>query len=71
MVTREPCARLLTAPKGSFFLFGPRCAGKTTWLRSTFPTAHVFDLLDEALAAASAKPVQSVSAKRIIARPYQ
>jgi predicted AAA+ superfamily ATPase len=41
--------RLLAAPKGSFFLLGPRGAGKSTWLRGEFPRAHRFDLLDEAL----------------------
>jgi uncharacterized protein len=41
--------RLLTAPKGSFFLFGPRGTGKSTWLRAALPDAHVVDLLDEAL----------------------
>ena len=39
--------RLLTPPKGSFFLFGVRGAGKSTWTRSAFPDAHVVDLLDE------------------------
>jgi len=41
--------RLLAAPKGSFFLFGPRGAGKSTWLRGAFPRAHRIDLLDEGL----------------------
>ena len=41
--------RLLTAPKGSFFLFGPRGAGKSTWLGAAFPRAHRIDLLDEGL----------------------
>jgi predicted AAA+ superfamily ATPase len=40
-------ARLLSPPKGSFFLFGPRGSGKSTWLRATFPEAHTIDLLDE------------------------
>lgn len=40
--------RLLTAPWGSFFLFGVRGAGKSSWVRLTFPDAHVIDLLDEA-----------------------
>jgi predicted AAA+ superfamily ATPase len=40
---------LLSAPKGSFFLFGPRGAGKSTWLRGAFPQAHRIDLLDEGL----------------------
>lgn len=42
-------SRLLTPPPGSFFLFGVRGAGKSTWTRAAFPDAHVIDLLDEAL----------------------
>src|SRR3989338_7383556 len=39
--------RLLKPPKDrSFFLFGPRGTGKTTWLKSVFPKALYFDLLD-------------------------
>ena len=40
--------RLLKPPKQSFFLLGPRGAGKSTWLKATFPDAHVVDLLSEA-----------------------
>lgn len=40
--------RLLTPPKGSFFLYGVRGVGKSTWTRATFPNAHIVDLLDEA-----------------------
>ena len=39
--------RLMAAPKGSFFLFGVRGIGKSTWTRAAFPDAHVIDLLDE------------------------
>lgn len=39
--------RLLVPPRGSFFLFGVRGVGKSTWARETFPDAHVIDLLDE------------------------
>jgi predicted AAA+ superfamily ATPase len=39
--------RILKAPQQSFFLMGPRGSGKSTWLRATFPDAHVFDLLSE------------------------
>jgi len=39
--------RILKAPHQSFFLMGPRGSGKSTWLRATFPDAHVFDLLSE------------------------
>lgn len=39
--------RDLTAPEtASFFLFGPRGTGKSTWLRQVFPGAHHLDLLD-------------------------
>ncbi len=37
--------RLLPDPEQSFFLFGPRGTGKSTWLRQRFPEAHVIDLL--------------------------
>lgn len=37
--------RLLDAPKRSFFLFGPRATGKSTWLRQRFPDALRLDLL--------------------------
>lgn len=39
-------ARLLIPPKNnSFFLFGPRGTGKTSWVKDTYPTALYFDLL--------------------------
>lgn len=37
--------RSLGVPKTSFFLFGPRATGKTTWLRQVLPEAHWFDLV--------------------------
>ena len=37
--------RFLPLSRGSFFLFGPRGTGKTTWLRSVLPDALVVDLL--------------------------
>ena len=40
--------RLTTPPRGSFFLFGVRGVGKSTWARAVFPDAHLVDLLDEA-----------------------
>ena len=42
-------SRTLRAPRSSFFLFGPRGTGKTTWVRHEFPDAQRIDLLDEAL----------------------
>src|SRR3990170_1172279 len=39
--------RILKPPKNkSFFLFGPRGTGKTTWLKQRFPDALYFDLLN-------------------------
>ena len=40
--------RILDSPSQSFFLLGPRGTGKSTWLRTLFPEAHVIDLLSEA-----------------------
>lgn len=37
--------RSLELPKTSFFLFGPRATGKTTWLRQVLPSAHWLDLV--------------------------
>ena len=37
--------RLFHLPNHSFFLFGPRGTGKTTWLRHVLPDALWFDLL--------------------------
>ncbi len=40
-------SRLLTPPEHkSFFLFGPRGTGKTSWVRSHFPEAIYLDLLE-------------------------
>jgi predicted AAA+ superfamily ATPase len=42
--------RLLNPPDAqSFFLFGPRGTGKTTWVRRTFPGAVYLDLLESEL----------------------
>ena len=43
---------MLEAPAAggrSFFLFGPRGTGKTTWIKQRFPDALYLDLLDHAL----------------------
>lgn len=37
--------RKIRTPTRSFFLFGPRGTGKSTWLRKEFPEAKIFDLL--------------------------
>jgi len=40
-------SRILKPPQNkSFFLFGPRGTGKTTWLKAQFPNALYFDLLN-------------------------
>jgi predicted AAA+ superfamily ATPase len=39
--------RILIPPKDSFFLYGVRGVGKSTWAQQTFPGAHFIDLLDE------------------------
>ena len=41
--------RLLRCPERSFFLFGPRGTGKSTWLQQVLPEAVRFDLLDTSL----------------------
>lgn len=42
--------RLLKPPQNkSFFLFGPRGTGKTTWVKKTFPQALYLDLLEAEL----------------------
>lgn len=41
--------RMYSLPAGSFFLFGLRGVGKSTWVREKLPDAHRVDLLDEAL----------------------
>ncbi|MBI5123637.1 ATP-binding protein [Candidatus Roizmanbacteria bacterium] len=43
-------SRLLKPPRDkSFFLFGPRATGKTTWVRTLFPNALYIDLLESEL----------------------
>ena len=42
-------SRIYRLPGSSFFLFGLRGVGKSTWIRSQLPRAHRFDLLDEGL----------------------
>lgn len=49
MVTGNSYPRILKPPAQSFFLFGMRGVGKSTWARQSFAKAHRFDLLDEGL----------------------
>jgi predicted AAA+ superfamily ATPase len=46
----ETLSRFLSPPRQSFFLFGPRGTGKTTWLRQALPDALFLDLLQPDLA---------------------
>ncbi|MFA4837481.1 MAG: AAA family ATPase [Dehalococcoidia bacterium] len=49
--------RFFTPPEGSFFLFGPRGTGKSTFITNYFPGAYYIDLLDpENIRSFSARP---------------
>lgn len=51
--------RFFTAPRGSFFLFGPRGTGKSLWTQVTFPAALRLDLLDpQSVHTYSARPTR-------------
>jgi predicted AAA+ superfamily ATPase len=47
MVVSDEYRRTLRPPADSFFLFGIRGVGKSTWARQRFPAAPRIDLLDE------------------------
>jgi uncharacterized protein len=49
MAASRSFPRVLKLPRSSFFLFGPRGSGKSTWARRALPKAIQIDLLDEAL----------------------
>lgn len=42
-------SRIITPPAKSFFLFGPRGTGKTTWIKTEFPNSVYLDLLESDL----------------------
>ena len=46
MSVMKAIERMISAAKGSFFLFGPRGTGKSVWLRQRFPEALTISLLD-------------------------
>ena len=53
----ESLGRFFHIPSSSFFLFGPRGTGKSTWLRNALPDALWIDLLDpETLRLCQARP---------------
>jgi predicted AAA+ superfamily ATPase len=47
MIDKHLYPRITRPPGDSFFLFGPRGVGKSTWSREQFSQAHRIDLLDE------------------------
>ncbi len=49
MAKDDIITRLLQIPERSFFLFGPRGTGKSTWLQQVLPDAFRLDLLDVSL----------------------
>ena len=49
MTKKDIMTRLLQQPDRSFFLFGPRGTGKSTWLQQVLPNAFRLDLLDASL----------------------
>jgi predicted AAA+ superfamily ATPase len=49
MASLRTLERMYRLPADSFFLFGLRGVGKSTWIREMLPGAHRVDLLDEAL----------------------
>jgi len=49
IVKTSPIPRFLNRPERSFFLFGPRGTGKSTWLGQVLADAVWFDLLDASL----------------------
>lgn len=42
-------SRIIHPQNKSFFLFGPRGTGKTTWLKTTYPDAVYIDLLESSI----------------------
>jgi len=48
-MNRSNLSRVLAVPDHSFFLFGARGTGKSTWLREVLPGARHFDLLETGL----------------------
>ncbi len=41
----ETVSRIFRESSQSFFLFGPRGTGKSTWLKAKYPNAELIDLL--------------------------
>ena len=54
--------RMLKYQKNSFFLFGPRGVGKSTWIKEQYPDARIIDLLPTAESIKYAKNPSLLSA---------
>lgn len=48
-MVKSPVDRVLMLPERSFFLFGPRGVGKSTWMGRSLSDAACFDLLESSL----------------------
>jgi predicted AAA+ superfamily ATPase len=71
MVSTPLYPRLLTPPKQSFFLFGMRGVGKSTWAKRAFPDGLRIDLLDEGLFQSYLRDPRLFGAELLRARPGQ
>lgn len=52
----------------SFFLFGPRATGKSSWLKAFYPKAPYFDLLDDEVLFELQKNIKLVEQRSL--RPF-
>lgn len=43
----EYIKRYFTPPNDSYFIFGPRGTGKSTWIKQSLPQAYIINLLDD------------------------
>jgi predicted AAA+ superfamily ATPase len=61
--------RFFNPPESSFFLFGPRGTGKTTWIKACFPQAEWIDLLKtDLMRRFSARPEYLIEKGRILSK---
>ena len=66
----ELIERSFSESRGSFFLFGPRGTGKSTWLKSRYPGSLTIDLLEpEVYRSYSARPERL--RQRVAGNPHQ
>lgn len=61
--------RFFNPPGSSFFLFGPRGTGKTTWIKACFPQAEWINLLETDLVRKfSARPEYLIEKARVLSK---